>query len=308
MAIFRGAGPSSIYTLMALPRGSQPEWFSAAQALLAKKGNPSFRASELNAIHDELRLPRSLSRPEFIDQLTKWKVLREVNLTSPYEELSRFLTASATPYDVAVSLRQGSYLSHQSALELHGIGGAQHSRIFVNKEQSPKPQTEVTSQESIDRAFANAQRRSKNVYTSTVGVFVLLSGKYTGRLGVETRQNVPVTILERTLIDTAVRPYYAGGPGNVLKAYKAAADRLSVPTLTELLQKMSFAYPYHQSIGFYLQRAGVPGSQLEPLRQLGLRFKFYLDYGEKALDYDDYWRVYYPRTLEACSYEKVQDH
>ncbi len=29
-----------------------------------------------------------------------------------------------------------------------------------------------------------------------------------------------------------------------------------VPTLTELLQKMSFAYPYHQSIGFYLQRVG----------------------------------------------------
>jgi hypothetical protein len=33
-----------------------------------------------------------------------------------------------------------------------------------------------------------------------------------------------------------------------------------------------------------------------------------LNYGDKALDYDDYWRVYYPRTLEAYSYEKEQDH
>jgi hypothetical protein len=293
---------------MAMARASQPEWVSVAQTALSKKGSQSFKASELYAIHDQLRLPRSIRRQEFIDQLKNRKALREVKLTSPYEELRRFLTPSTTPYEVAVSLRQGSYLSHQSALELHGIGGEQHSRIFVNKEQSPKPQTEVKSQESIDRAFANAQRHSKNVYTSTVGAFVLLSGKYTGRVGVETRQNVPVTILERTLIDIAVRPQYAGGPGNVLKAYKAAADRLSTPTLTELLQKMSFAYPYHQSIGFYLQRVGVPRSQLEPLRQFGLIFKFYLNYADKALDYDDYWRVYYPRTLEACSSGKEQDH
>jgi hypothetical protein len=285
---------------MALPGFSQREWFSAAQALLAKRGASCLKASEVNAIHDQLRLQRAITKENFIEQLKKRKALREIKLTSPYEELRRFLSPSTTPYDVAVSLRHGSHLSHQSALELHEIaGGVLGSRVFVNKEQGPKPQTEITSQDSIDRAFANAQRQSKNVYTSPVGVFVMLSGKYTGRLGVETRQNLPVTILERTLIDIAVRPYYAGGPSNVLNAYKAAGNRLSVPTLTEILQKMNFAYPYHQSIGFYLQRAGVPGSQLDSLRQLGLRFKFYLNYGDKALDYDDSWRVYYPRALES---------
>lgn len=289
-----------MYSRMALPGNSQQaEWLSAAQALLAKKDTPCFRASEVNAIHDQLRLPRSITKEDFIEQLKKRKALREIKLKSPYEELKRFLSPSATPYDVAVSLRHGSYLSHQSALELHEIAGVQSSRIFVNKEQGPKPQTEVTSQDSIDRAFANAQRQSKNVYTSTVGVFILLSGKYTGRLGVETRRNLPVTNLERTLIDIAVRPHYAGGPGNVLRAYKAAARRVSVDTLAILLQTMSFAYPYHQSIGFYFQRAGVPTSQLGPLREFGMRFKFYLNYGERALEYDDRWRVYYPRTLEA---------
>ena len=256
------------------------------------------QASEINAIHDQLNLPRSISREDFIEQLKKRKALREIKLTSPYEELKGFLRPGATPYDVAVSLRHESYLSHQSALDLHEIAGVQDSRIYVNKEQGPKPQTEVTSQDSIDRAFSNAQRQSKNVYTSTVAAFVLLSGKYTGRLGVETRRNLPVTNLERTLIDIAVRPYYAGGPSNVLKAYKTAASRVSVYTLAELLQTMSFAYPYHQSIGFYLQSVGVPDSQLDPLREFGMRFKFYLDYGERALEYDDHWRVYYPKTLK----------
>jgi hypothetical protein len=165
-------------------------------------------------------------------------VLREVKLTSPYEELRRFLTPSATPYEVAVSLRQASYLSHQSALELHGIGGEQHSRIFVNQEQSPKPQSEVTSQESIDRAFANAQRKSKNVYTSTLGVFVLLSGKHTGRLGVETRQNVSVTILERTLIDIAVRPYYAS---STIPAWDVLPNTVRMPVYPTNLDTLAVA-------------------------------------------------------------------
>jgi hypothetical protein len=113
----------------------------------------------LNAIHDHLRLPRSISRKEFIDQLIKRKVLRVVQLTSPYEQVSRFVASSATPYNIAVSLRQGSYLCHQSILALHGIVGTKTSRVFVNKEQSPKPQSEVTSQESIDRAFENGTKK-----------------------------------------------------------------------------------------------------------------------------------------------------
>lgn len=282
---------------MALPRQSPPQWISLAEDLLTKDGRHSFRPSDLNNFHAQLKLPKKIGRKEFTDQLTALKVVREMKLTSPYEQIRRFVTKGATAYEVAASIRQGAYISHESALTLHGIGGAQSSRVFVNKEQSPKPQTEVTSQEAIDKAFANRQRHSNNIYKSSLGDFILLSGKYTERLGVETCNNIPVTNLERTLIDIAVRPHYAGGPQNVLNAYKAVARQLSVLKLTKILEKMSFAYPYHQSIGFYLQSAGVPLPQLNPLRDFGVRFSFYLDYGEKTRAFDEYWKVYYPTTL-----------
>lgn len=61
-----------------------------------------------------------------------------------------------------------------------------------------------------------------------------------------------MTKLERTLIDIAVRPNYAGGVHHVLEAYAAAKSRVSVNVLLATLQKMEYVYPYHQVIGFYI--------------------------------------------------------
>ena len=61
------------------------------------------------------------------------------------------------------------------------------------------------------------------------------------------------TNLERTLIDAAVRPVYAGGVFEVRKAYQLAKEKVSVNRLAALLQKLNYIYPYHQAIGFYLE-------------------------------------------------------
>ena len=56
----------------------------------------------------------------------------------------------------------------------------------------------------------------------------LINGKHTGQLGVVSMKDdagveFRVTGLERTLIDITVRPYYAGGVGEVLEAFRRAA-------------------------------------------------------------------------------------
>ncbi len=127
-----------------------------------------------------------------------------------------------------------------------------------------------------------------------------MSGKYTerlevGPLPVDTGEEVDVTRIERTLVDIAVRPDYAGGIYQVLEAYRTAKDRISVNTLIAILKKLDYVYPYHQSIGFYMDRAGYDESRTKRLLALGTSLDFYLTYGIKDRKYDPKWRLFFPK-------------
>ena len=64
-----------------------------------------------------------------------------------------------------------------------------------------------------------------------------------------------------------------------------------------MLKKLDYVYPYHQAIGFYMERAGYKPAQLERLRSMGLDFDFYLTHGMREPEYSKEWRLYHPRGL-----------
>jgi len=103
-----------------------------------------------------------------------------------------------------------------------------------------------------------------------------------------------VTKLERTLIDITVRPIYGGGVYQVLEAYRNAKDRISTATLIAALAKLEFVYPYHQAIGFYMQKAGYPSKALARLKALDMPFNFYLAHDIRDRAFDPEWRLFYP--------------
>lgn len=186
---------------------------------------------------------------------------------------------------------------------LHALTDQVPKTIYVNKEQSPKPRPEGSlTQASIDQAFRRPARVSKYVWFSPDARYILLSGKNTGRLEVSSTilagsdsETVETTKIERTLIDICVRPSYAGGIFEVLTAYSNAMSRVSINTLLAVLKKLDYVYPYHQAIGFYMQRAGYPERQLVKLEGLGKQWKFYLDYKLDDPAYDERWMLFYPK-------------
>lgn len=250
------------------------------------------------------RLAQSTKVEHFIDFLTEKSRLREIDLKSAhYQGFTRYAWGDVSPYQVALSVRPRSYLSHGTAVFLHGLSDALPKVIFANQEQSPKRKSSgELKQESIDRAFSNQQRQSAYSLEYDKWRIVLLSGKNTSNLGVvqivgSLGESISVTGIERTLIDIAVRPIYAGGVFQVLEAYKSAKDKVSVNTLIAILKKIDYAYPYHQVIGFYMQRAGYDEKRYDRLKSLGLNFDFYLSYGMKESDFDTSWRLHYPKGL-----------
>lgn len=298
------------------------KWPARAARLIADQRQNVFTRKELANFLEEnasrIEAPIRLSVQKFIDEVAKVGGLTEKEIsaaTKPrssraddiapaaYRSFKRFVTTRASALEVALSLRSGSYLSHATAVFLHGLTNEIPRTVYANKEQSEKarPEGELT-QAGIDRAFSNEARTSNYVFEFEGTRIVLVSGKNTGKLEVSdlpgpTGQALSTTKLERTLIDIAVRPAYAGGPFHVLQAYRGARERVSLSTLVATLRKLDYVYPYHQAIGFYMKVAGYSSTQLDRLKELGVEFNFYVNYRTRDAQFDSEWRVFHPPGL-----------
>lgn len=242
-------------------------------------GKRVFIRSELVRVIDKNReqwaLVQNVSSDEVIDDFIESLPLRHFTLVSGNytNEFQRYAWRHPDPLEVAASIRAPkSYLCHSSALFMHKLMDHLPRELCVNYEQSDKPKPSGgLSQEALNRAFRGKQRQSAFSFRYEECQIVVLSGKHTGGLEVRetalaTGAKVRVTSLERTLIDATVRPGYAGGVASVLEAYRRAREEISVSRLIDTLRKLDHVYPYHQAIGFYMERAGFPPNNLHRLR------------------------------------------
>jgi hypothetical protein len=302
------------------PPSLPPSWHATAVAAVYALDQRVFTYRDLRALLDDLRsggtVPARTSLNALLEALTTDGDLQDTQILpvgvsggtasatgAPRVPFQRYVWGTASPYEVALSLRPRSYLSHATAMVLHGLTSATDLPVYVNQEQSAKPTPRgQLHQAAIDRAFQNQPRTSQYRFRYGVTDIVLVSGKQTGNLGVETFSDVtgtryPATHLERTLIDITVRPAYAGGVAAVLEAYRRALGRVSIPSLTDVLAKLGYVYPYHQAIGFYLERAGATSAETVPFRARRLKHDFYLAHQMEQSIRDERWQVYYPTGL-----------
>lgn len=254
---------------------------------------------------NELMLPRITSKEEFLEFLvgnkilTEYKLLKEENVTRRYA-----YNKDTSIYEIALSINNKAYLSHYSAMYINNLTNNVPKHIYINIEQCKKNiKNSPLKQESIDKAFSNPFRKTNNIYRieDKLNNIYVLNGKFSDRYGVKKIEfegrKLEVTSIERTLIDIVVRPQYSGDTLEVLNAYKLAKGRISANRLRAILKKLDYTYPYHQAIGFYMQKAGYDEKQLNLLRSIPMEYDFYLTNEMKNTSYSKEWKIYYPKDL-----------
>ena len=246
-------------------------------------------------------LPKKITPPKFMAFLVQEIGVEKVSFAFPHRTETRYLWNNPSLYDVALSINRQGYLSHHTAMFLHDLIQRPPETTYLNVEQPKKPRSGELEQSRIDLAFELKPRISARIATYKTHKICLLNGMFTGNYGVieiqgQVVERLRVTDLERTLIDMTVRPAYSGGPPAVLEAYRLSAKRLSIDKLVKTLKHLRYVYPYHQAIGFYLERAGVfPEASLAPFRSLPMKYDFYLLHHMQEKEYSHAWRLYFPK-------------
>jgi len=247
------------------------------------------------------KIAPSTSVRQFSNFLVQQGILQMTELQFPRRTFLRYSKPTCSILELAASISKNTYISHYSAIQIHDLSEQIPKTVYTNTEQGKKfIRRSVIKQKNIDLAFSRPWRISNRSAIYKDFRILWLNGMYTDNLGVASYavpdgNDILVTDLERTLIDISVRPVYAGGIFQVLKAFKAALPRLDLDKLVSYLKKMQFIYPYHQAIGYFLEKAGMPIQEAGKLKMLGLDYDFYITHQIGNVAYSKEWRLYYPR-------------
>ncbi len=226
----------------------------------------------------------------------------------PYKKKTVYVWGQVPFYEVVLGISSKCYFSHYSAVKIHGLTEQTPKTFYVNEEQRLESWLAgKLTQTTIDAAFRRPVRATKRIAETDEYRVIFLNGKNTANLGVVEDEfngtggtrfgRIRVTNIERTLIDITVRPVYSGGVSEVLKAFVSAREHVSVNRLAAMLKKLAFIYPYHQAIGFYLERAGYRSSSIDLFRGIPRAFDFYLEHSLKEKEYVKEWRLFIPKWL-----------
>ena len=201
-------------------------------------------------------------------------------------------------FDVAAVRSRGSYFSYYSALYINNLTLQIPKQIYLTLERKSLDQNNnILKQENIDRVFSKPPRITSDKRNYKNFDINFINGQYQNLIGIITfRDQYAVSDIERTLIDIAVRPFYSGGVTQVLEAYVNAKDKLDPKKLMDYYSQLNYTYPYHQVIGFYLEKAGYDAKICnEFLNFDDLEFNFYLTYNILHKEFSKKWRIYYPK-------------
>ncbi len=205
--------------------------------------------------------------------------------------------------DIFQKLKRFSFFSHYTALRLHDLTEQTPYHVYVSTARENTKSAEEISQHEIDAAFSKEKRKaSEPISFDKYKIFIRTI--VCGNQDVETKQInseeysffINITNLEKTLIDAVIKPEDCGGPAEVLKAFIRSKEKVSVIKIKSIIKRLGYKYPYHQLIGFYMERAEFDEKKIKIIEEIPIHNDFYLIHGKNEM-YSSRWRLHYPNAL-----------
>lgn len=212
-------------------------------------------------------------------------------------------------YEMAAGMFPKGYFCNLSSVYFHSLTDQVPGVVYIcNETITPRTRddTRTLPESAIRTAFIKPHRHTRNIIDLENGAVAVLDRERGTDFGVtDIRAGHPlypagmrVTCLERALIDAVVAPQYNGGIASVLSYFRAAKRWVRVDRLFEIYGALRFVYPYAQTIGFLLERAGMPGRAAAIREAYPPRQKFFIDHEAKSTwAFDERWMLYHPRGL-----------
>jgi len=270
---------------------------------------PHFNIKELRSIFINMKQEWDLAyhtkSKEWLQALMENGILKEQSVDFPNKSYRLYAKIDSSVYEKVSHLSPSSYISHYTAMFLHGLTEQVPRDIYINFPQKKHGGRVYLNQEQIQESYLKPFKRSQKIAVFEDMWLIALNGKdsdikpcylmehdYFGR--------IRIASLEKTMIDIAVRPEYSGGVDEVLKAYKSAAGDVSISRLRALLESHSFAYPYHQPIGWYMSKSGLyKDSSIRLIKSMGTGLRFFLRKGQDLEDsyLDEEWNLFVPKGI-----------
>jgi len=213
------------------------------------------------------------------------------------------------PYVIAQAMFPKEYFGNLTSIYYHSLTNQVPKAIYICYEKKPAKRKKVNTvnNNELRRSFIKPHRHTKHVYTLNDYAIIVVERRtiISGSGVIESHppstllpNTSRVTCIERALIDAVVSPQYNGGIVSVYTYFRNARDMLNMARLIKIYRQLNFIYPFSQSIGFLLDRAGMPKCASVIYKNFPPERSFYVDHGAKTTwVYDEKWKLYYPAGL-----------
>lgn len=253
---------------------------------------------------DEWNIADYRNQYHFMKYLEDSNILKNIKLKHQSSGVIKqiYEEPDATLFNIALTIKKDGYLSNYTAMQIHQLTLQIPKSIYVSYGKGhsyPIDRNGIKlEQSSIDLAFSKAQRITSESYKSELDNtrFYFIQKAYIEQnVGITFQNGYYHTDLERTLIDIAIRPAYSGGVFEVLEAFEIARDIVDIEKINEYLEKLNYIYPYHQLIGFYMDKAGYNKKNIDDIFLKNIVNNFYLTYNMSNKEFDTKWKIYFPK-------------